>query len=178
MKRFSMVILLCITALSLHSQQISRFLDFRLGQSIAEVRNIIASKFSSTEWNGNVCKIYNVTLANESFNQLTIEFSGGQLARATFLNSPPAIITSSSYEYNQKMQSQASFQQQRIGRLYSQYRAKYGKETMATDSSVIWTDLYGNSINLYITINNHDSDGLFVGNINVVITYSLQQSDF
>ena len=178
MKRIFMAILSCIMVSSLYSQQISRFLDFRLGQSVEEVRNIIALKYSSTEWNGNVCKILNVTLANEPFNQLTMEFYGGKLSKATFLNSPSAIITSSQFDYNQKMESQASIQQQRIERLYSQYRAKYGKEKMATDSSIIWKDIYGNSINLYATINNNNSDGLFFGNVNVVITYSLLQDDF
>lgn len=178
MKRFFLFSLSCIVFINLHSQQISKFLDFKLGQSITDVRNIIALKYGSAEWNGNDCKIFNVNLANEFFDQLTMEFRGGKLSRAIFLNSPQLIVTSSSYEYNQAMESQASIQQQRIGRLYSQYRAKYGKETMTSNSSVIWTDIYGNSINLYITINNDNSGDIFVGNINVVITYSLQQSDF
>ena len=178
MKKIIVSACLCVCSIITNAQSIGSFLDFYLGQSMSEVRSIINSKYYSSEWNGNVCKIFNVSLAGEQFNQLTIEFSGGQIISATFLNSPDHIITFSSSDFNQRMESQINIQQQRIARLYAQYKSKYGKETASSDTSVIWTDLSGKSINLFVTINNNHSYDSYMGNVNVIVKYSTRQGNF
>lgn len=158
-------------------QEIKRFLDFSLEQPISEVRSIVDSKYgSSSKWQNDVCTIINVRLADENFDRLTLKFNNGKLTSAHFLNSPNSVSTLYHDDYVRGMESQARLQQQLMGRLYSQFVTKYGKETASTNTSIIWKDLHGNSITLFYTIN--DDPEYNTGNVNVVVKYSIKQDDF
>lgn len=148
MKRQWFIILFSIISIVTYAQAIGSFLDFHLGQSKYDVQNIVNTKYRGAEWNGNCCRINNISLAGESFNQLTLEFQNGVLTSAIFSRSFKNIWIegySNAIRFLENAQQEANHL---ISRLYATYASKYGKESTLTDNAIIWRGFNSNSIKI------------------------------
>lgn len=172
MKRIIACSLICMFTLIINAQSIGSFLDFYLGQSISEVRNITNSKYYGVSWSEGGCKIPDVRLAGEQFNSLFISFQNGVIVEATFQYSqfPP----SGSYStVVNNLNNAAEMQKQMISRLYASYKSKYGKETVTTNSSITWRSKNGNSVTISMESSVDDwGMGEYKGYVKTLVTYS------
>ena len=84
MKRFLVCSLLCAFSVISNAQSIGSFLDFNLGQSMSEVRNIVNVKYPSATWENERCKIKNIRIAGEFFEILDLYFDNNKLTKGVF----------------------------------------------------------------------------------------------
>ena len=149
MKRQWFIILFTIFSIAAYAQTIGSFLDFHLGQSKYEVQRIVNSKYHGAEWENNLCKIQDVSLAGESFMLLALEFQNGKLSSSTFSkNYTFAQIVSGYNNAVRTMDNALQMASGMISRLYATYASRYGKEKVITDNSIIWSGNNGNSIKI------------------------------
>jgi len=171
MKKIFFCFVFSAFAIISYAQSIGGFLDFYLGQSMSEVRSITNSKYSSVSWESNKCVIKNVVLAGEQFGGLYITFQNGYIYKAEFINNS-ALVGSYSLISNY-VKSQVELHKQVIGRLYSAYTSKYGKESVMTDQSIIWRSPNGNSVTIALEIDTTDFGfGDYGGGVCTRVTYS------
>lgn len=149
MKRYLLCLVLSAFSIIINAQSIGSFLDFYLGQSMSEVRNITNSKYHGAEWENNLCKIQDVSLAGESFKLLALKFQNGKLSSSTFSkNYTFAQIVSGYNNAVRTMDNALQMASGMISRLYATYASRYGKEKVITDNSIIWSGNNGNSIKI------------------------------
>lgn len=171
MKRLFVSSLFCLLAIFSSAQSIGAFLDFYLGQSISDVRRITSSKYLSVSWDNNQCTINNIQLAGERFSNLFITFQNGFVSEAQFVESS---TSSGSYSYlTNFLNTQCEVHKQMIGRLYSAYTAKYGKESVMNNQSVIWRSSNGNCITISLEVHSDDLGfGDYIGSVATRVKYS------
>ena len=119
MKRLFVSSLFCLLAIFSSAQSIGSFLDFHLGQSMSEVRNIVNYKYPSATWKSNECTIDNISIAGENFKGLCLKFDNNKLKSGQFFQSDFK-IDAFSYENAKRYVDNVSSQYiNMISRLYS-----------------------------------------------------------
>lgn len=179
MKRQWFIFLFSLFNIVTYAQAIGSFLDFHLGQSRFDVQNIVNTKYRGAEWNNNSCKINNISLAGEFFNQFTMEFQNGVITNAIFsrsFNNTWIEGYSNAIRFLENAQQEANHL---ISRLHATYASKYGKESTLTDNAIIWRGFNGNSIKIsYIQqFVDHGIGGVYLVNCVVNVNYLSSNND-
>ena len=158
MKRFLMCTFLGVFSLIIYAQSIGGFLDFYLGQSISDVRNVTYRKYPTAEWKDNECTIRNIRIAGESFKLLLLTFENNSLVRGRFIQSSTNHSCASYEDAKRFVDYNLPQYVDMISRLYAPLVAKYGKETYSTDTSIVWKN--GNSKSITIQLRQNIGEGL------------------
>ena len=172
MKRLLFCLVLNVFAIISNAQSIGSFLDFHLGQSMSEVRNIVNYKYPSATWKSNECTIDNISIAGENFKGLCLKFDNNKLKSGQFFQSDFK-LDAFSYENAKRYVDNVSSQYiNMISRLYSLFKSKYGKESYFTNDTVVWREANGNSITIKLRLTVEDVGyGTYAGTVGVWLTY-------
>lgn len=174
MKRLSVCSLLFAFSIISNAQSIGSFLDFYLGQSMSEVRNIVNNKYPSATWESKRCTINNIRIAGEYFKSLTLYFENNKLIEGRFYHSTFNLYCSSYEEAKRYVDNVSPQYINMISRLYSLFKSKYGKESYSTNNTLVWRGANGNSITIELRQTVEDVGyGSYAGTVAAFLTYEL-----
>lgn len=177
MKKSILIIFSIICCTLSYGQAIEKFLEFRLGQPISEVRNILNNKYPNAKWTENRYELnQKVQLAGETFESCNLFFNNGILTEAILYVGKHNLVETNE-EAVRFVENSFSSLSGMADRLYSKFALKYGNETLHSGNSITWKR--GNS--LTITINHviqELSFNLFNSSVALNVRYSyLSQND-
>lgn len=173
MKKIIIIIALIPFTIYSSAQNIESFLDFRLGQSVSEVRNIVKNKYPSAEWDNNRCDINNVRIAGEYFNTLRLSFANNKVVSGRFSKHTTNLDFPSYDDAKRYVDNLWPQYVDMMSRLYSIYKSKYGSESYSSGISIVWRDSTGNSIKIELIPNIEDLVLTYAGSVSIYIEYEL-----
>ena len=176
MKKIFFCFILNAFALIANAQSIGSFLDFHLGQSISEVRNIVNYKYPSATWNGNNCTIDNIRVAGENFKTLCLTFDNNKLISGSFYMASFNLDCNSYVDAKRYVDNVSPQYIDMVSRLYSLFNSKYGKESYSTNNSVVWRGSNGNTITIELRQTINDIDFGYVGDVRVFLRYEMSSN--
>lgn len=176
MKRYLLCSVFSVFSIITNAQSIGSFLDFHLGQSMSEVRNIVNIKYPSATWDNERCHIYNIRIAGEYFKNLDLYFDNNKLTKGVFCHNT-FNLDCISYEDAKRYVDNVSPQYiNMISRLYSLFSSKYGKESYSTNNTLVWRGSNGNSITIEFQQNVENSFYSYIGRAGVFLMYDLSSN--